>query len=161
LWELYRKQFEVRAMAHEWTEHQKAIKLVLALRAKALEILQNIPECTYGDYYFLANAIELRYGNIYLTQVYQSKLRSRAQRLTEARVRVILLAYLQASEGFFGLLSKTSLMVSEAPIYSRGIVLAVLGILLMLYSLEFKAAKNISCKKDRIREVKIQCQIES
>jgi len=42
-WELYKKQFEAAAVANWWTEHQKATELVLALRGKALEILQNIP----------------------------------------------------------------------------------------------------------------------
>jgi len=129
-WELYRKQFEAAAVANGWTEHQKATELVLALRGKALEILQNIPECKQGDYYSLANALELRYGNKYLTQVYQSQLKSRAQGSSETLqefgaeiARLIRLAYPQAPEEFLKILP----MVLEEQIYSRRFALAVLG----------------------------------
>jgi len=74
--DLYRRQFEVVAMANGWTEHQKATELVLALQGKALKILQNIPG---SNYYSLTNALELRYGTKHLTPVYQSQLKSRLQ----------------------------------------------------------------------------------
>jgi len=39
LWDLYRKQLEIAALANGWTENQKATKWVLALQGKGLEIL--------------------------------------------------------------------------------------------------------------------------
>jgi len=164
-WELYRKQFEAAVVANGWTEHQKATELVLALRVKALVILQNIPQCKQGDYYSLANALELRYGNKYLTQVYQSQLKSRAQGSSEtlqefgAEIeRLIRLAYPQAPEDFLN-----QIAVQNFTDGARGAdlqqALRLFGRFrnltdAVVYSLEFEVAKNISYKKERVREVK-------
>jgi len=73
----------------------KATRLVLALRSKALAVPYNISESQQGGYYYLANALELRNGNKYPTQLYQNQLKSRTQeqseRLREFKVEIELL----------------------------------------------------------------------
>jgi len=112
----------------------------------------------------LANALELRYGNKYLTQVYKIQLKSRAQESSEtlqefgAEIeRLIRLAYPQAPEEFLNQIAVQN--------FTDGVRGADLQQALRLgrfsnltdavvYSLEFEAAKNISYKKESVREVK-------
>uniref|UniRef100_A0A6P7FRD1 Uncharacterized protein LOC114330302 isoform X1 n=1 Tax=Diabrotica virgifera virgifera TaxID=50390 RepID=A0A6P7FRD1_DIAVI len=83
-WPVYRRQFEAAAQNNGWTNEQKATALILALRGKAVEILQNIPEDAQKKYETVVSALELRYGSQYLKQVYQSQLKVRIQGSNES-----------------------------------------------------------------------------
>jgi len=109
------------------------------LQNKALEILQNIPESKRGDYYSLANELELRNGTKHLTPVYQSQLKSRLQGPSETPQefgtevgRLTRLAYPQVPEECLN------------------------QIAMQTYSLEFKVARNLSHKKDSVQDDKFE-----
>lgn len=83
-WNVYKRQFEAAAQNNAWTMEQKATALILALRGKAAEILQNIPEDAQKNYDTVIAALELRYGSQYMKQVYQSQLKVHTQMLNES-----------------------------------------------------------------------------
>src|SRR3978361_1245681 len=43
-WGMYKRQFEAAELSNRWSDEEKAIALVIALRGPALELLQTIPE---------------------------------------------------------------------------------------------------------------------
>lgn len=164
-WTMYQRQFEAAAVSNGWNEKQKATALVLALRGKALDILQNIPVAKQEDYAAVVGALELRYGNKYLTQVYQSQLKTRVQGPNESLQefsadleRMVRLAYPQAPEEFINQISvqyfidgvrDTDMQYALRLGRFKNLAEAV------IHGLENEAAKNASnCKRNKVREVK-------
>lgn len=80
-WSVYKRQFEAATKANHWTNEEKATALVIALRGQASELLQTIPN--QDDYDALVNALELRYGNEHLQEVYRVQLKARQQKSGE------------------------------------------------------------------------------
>ncbi|XP_055873879.1 uncharacterized protein LOC129924094 [Biomphalaria glabrata] len=76
-WSVYKKQFD--AAVNKWnSEEEKATALVLSLRGKASELLQSLPN--QQDFAALVQAMELRYGDEHLQEVYRVQLKTRQQR---------------------------------------------------------------------------------
>jgi hypothetical protein len=82
-WSMYKKQFEAAAGANNWDDAGKAVALTLALCGQALQILQTLPVEDQKNYAAFVKALELRYGDHHLSQVYQSQLRARVQKSGE------------------------------------------------------------------------------
>ena len=80
----YLRQFEAAACANNWTEKDKAVSLVLALKGPAAELLQKVPPDSQNIYTELIKALELRYGDKHLREVYYAQLRTRRQRSGES-----------------------------------------------------------------------------
>lgn len=81
-WAVYKRQFEAAAEINHWTtKEEKATALVLALRGQASELLQTIPD--QRDYEALVKALELRYGDEHLQEVYRVQLKTRQQKSGE------------------------------------------------------------------------------
>ena len=59
-WTLYRKQFEAAALANSWTAQEKVTNLVLALRGRALDILQTLTVIEQHDLDTLLRTLDLR-----------------------------------------------------------------------------------------------------
>ncbi|KAJ8914101.1 hypothetical protein NQ315_014297 [Exocentrus adspersus] len=152
-WTMYKRQFEAAATTNGWDEHQKATELVLALRGKALQTPQNIPEEKQNDYSTVVGALELRFGSKYLSQVYQNQLKSRSQGPTETLQefstdieRMVRLAYPEAPEEFIKQLNVQSFIDGvKDPELQQALRLGRFKSLseAVLYGLEFKAAKNV------------------
>ena len=83
-WCTYKRQFEAAALANNWNNEEKAMALVLALRGQALELLQTIPVTEQHDFCSLEAALDLRYGDQHLAQVYQAQLKTRTQKAGES-----------------------------------------------------------------------------
>ena len=78
-WATYLRQFEAAACANYWTEKDKAVSLVLALKGPAAELLQKVPPDSQNTYAKLIKALELRYDDKHLRDVYYAQLRTRRQ----------------------------------------------------------------------------------
>ncbi len=82
-WSVYKRQFEAAARINNWTrDEEKATALVLALRGKASELLQTIPD--QRDYGAIVKAIELRYGDEHMQEVFRVQLKTRQQKSGES-----------------------------------------------------------------------------
>ncbi|KAJ8913259.1 hypothetical protein NQ315_012877 [Exocentrus adspersus] len=157
-WTMYKRQFVAAATTNGWDEQQKATELVLALRGKALQTLQNIPEEKQNDYSTVIEALKLRFGSKYLSQVYQNQLKSRSQGSTETLQefstdieRMVYPDWLtqKLQKNFFidGL---------KDPELQQALRLGKFKSLCeaVIYGLEFQAAKNVS-RRNKVREVKV------
>ncbi|XP_063239230.1 uncharacterized protein LOC134540420 [Bacillus rossius redtenbacheri] len=82
-WAVYRRQFEAASEVNGWDEEEKATALVLALRGPPLELLQTIPVPEQKNYAVLVEALELRYGDRHMGEVYRTALKTRQQRPSE------------------------------------------------------------------------------
>lgn len=114
-WTIYKKQFEVAANSNGWDDKAKAAGLILALRGPALAILQTIPPSMQEDYYTIINALELRFGDQHLTEVYFTQLKARVQKSGESLQefeaeieRLVRLAYGNIPEDIFNKISRQS-----------------------------------------------------
>ncbi|KAJ8911883.1 hypothetical protein NQ315_012297 [Exocentrus adspersus] len=146
-----------------WDEHQKATELALALRGKALQTLQKIPEEKQNDY-STVGALELRFGSKYLSQVYQNQLKSLSQGPTETLQefstdieKMVRLAYPEAPEEFIKQLNVQSFIDGvKDPELQQALRLGRFKTLseAVIYGLEFEAAKYVS-RRNKVREVKI------
>ncbi|ESO00439.1 hypothetical protein HELRODRAFT_175870 [Helobdella robusta] len=83
-WNVYKIQFEVAATSNCWNGKERATALILALRGSAAEVLQTIPAENHFNYEFLVSALDLRYGEEHMRQIYRSQLRNRTQRSGES-----------------------------------------------------------------------------
>ena len=77
-------QFEAAATSNGWNKKERATALMLALRGAAAESLQTIPLESHSNYEVLIKALDLRYGEDHMKQIYRSQLRNRAQRSGES-----------------------------------------------------------------------------
>ena len=106
-WSSYKKQFEAAATANLWEEEQKGTALVIALRGAALEILQTLSEEDRNRYSALTAALELRFGDEHLRQVFAAQVKTRTQKVGESLQefeadvkRLVRLAYTNAPPTF-------------------------------------------------------------
>ncbi|KAJ8912330.1 hypothetical protein NQ315_005935 [Exocentrus adspersus] len=139
-------------------------KVVLALRGKALQTLQNIPEEKQNDYSTGVGALELKFGSKYLSKVYQDQLKSRSQGPTETLQefstdieRMVRVAYPEAPEEFIKQLNVQSFIDGvKDPELQQALRLGRFKSLskAVIYGLEFEAAKNVS-RRNKVREVKV------
>ena len=83
-WATYLRQLEAAACANNRTEKDKAVSLVLALKGPTAELLQKVPPDSQNTYAELIKALELRYGDKHLRDVYCSQLRARRQHSGES-----------------------------------------------------------------------------
>ncbi|KAJ3655734.1 hypothetical protein Zmor_014852 [Zophobas morio] len=83
-WSSYKKQFEAATAVNLWEEAQKATAVVIALRGAALDILQTLSEEERNRYSALTTALELRFGDDYLKQVFADQLKTRTQKVGES-----------------------------------------------------------------------------
>lgn len=81
--ETYKLQFEAACVANAWNNQEKATALVLALRGTALDMLRTLPRGDQEDYQRLASALELRFGEHHLQQLFRTQLRAKKQNPTE------------------------------------------------------------------------------
>ncbi|KAJ8915287.1 hypothetical protein NQ315_014795 [Exocentrus adspersus] len=80
-WNTYIRQFQ--AITCNWTEEEKRTSLIAALRGEALEVLRTIPEGSLS-YANITAALEMRYRDAHLQEVYRVQLRSRRQWVEES-----------------------------------------------------------------------------
>ncbi|KAJ3662681.1 hypothetical protein Zmor_007017 [Zophobas morio] len=73
----YKKPFEAAATANLWKEEQKATALVIDLRGAALEILQTLSDEDVSKYNALTTALELRFRDEQLKEVFPTQLKTR------------------------------------------------------------------------------------
>uniref|UniRef100_A0A8D8RYB8 Uncharacterized protein n=1 Tax=Cacopsylla melanoneura TaxID=428564 RepID=A0A8D8RYB8_9HEMI len=111
-WPVFKRQFVTACDFNNWTSKERATALVLALRGSAAELLQTISVDQQMDFNSLVNAIELRYGDGHLQQVYRIQLRNRVQRVNESlqelQADVERLAHLAYSHGNLATIYYTS-----------------------------------------------------
>lgn len=80
-WMAYKLQFEAVKDLNGWTKSQAKTALTLALRDKALTVLEALGgDATYEQ---LLEALESRYGDLHLEHVFRAQLRDRCQRANE------------------------------------------------------------------------------
>ncbi|KAJ3652279.1 hypothetical protein Zmor_018257 [Zophobas morio] len=82
-WSSYKKQIEAAATVNLWKEEQKAAALVTALRSAALERLQTLYDKNISKCSALTSALELRFGDEHLKQVFATQLKTRTQKVGE------------------------------------------------------------------------------
>lgn len=162
-WSTYYKQFEAAATANGWTDKQKTVSLVVALRGDALNILQTVPGNQQNNYGLLVSRLEMRYGDAHLQQVYHAQVKSRIQNNEESLqefeadiARLVRLAYPTAPDSFLEQLTvqtfvdglrdgETQQSLRLARPRTADDALA--------HALEFEAAKQASRGHGRIRTV--------
>ncbi|ESN95064.1 hypothetical protein HELRODRAFT_184476 [Helobdella robusta] len=83
-WNVYKNQFEAAATSNCWNGKERSTALILALRGSAAEVLQTIPAENHFNYEALVSALDLRYGEEHMKQIYRSQLRNRTQRSGES-----------------------------------------------------------------------------
>ena len=76
----YHRQFEAAARLNKWTEEEKGLSLILALKGPVAELIQKVPSDSQNVYAELTKALELRYGDQHLCEVYREQLKVRRQR---------------------------------------------------------------------------------
>ncbi|KAH7976694.1 hypothetical protein HPB52_018308 [Rhipicephalus sanguineus] len=74
-WAAFLVQFESVATLNGWTVQDKAQVLVLQLRHAAAEYLEYIPQAIRSNYEALVSALESRYGDRHLLQLYLTQLK--------------------------------------------------------------------------------------
>ncbi|XP_050514891.1 uncharacterized protein LOC126890087 [Diabrotica virgifera virgifera] len=70
--------------ANGWSEKDKAVNLVIALRGEALDVLQTIAVEETNYFEQLMKRLNMRYGHEHLEYVYQARLKNRRQKKDEA-----------------------------------------------------------------------------
>ncbi|KAH0818866.1 hypothetical protein GEV33_003925 [Tenebrio molitor] len=166
-WSMYKKQFEAAAEANNWDDEGKAVALTLALRGQAVQILQTLPVEDQKNYAAFVKALELRYGDHHLSQVYQSQLRARVEKSSEnlqefaADVeRLVHLAY-PNGPGQFHYEIGTSVFVDGVRDGKLQLALRLARhkkcANALVHALEFEAAKNASRPTEqRLRAVTVE-----
>ncbi|KAL1441908.1 hypothetical protein MTO96_008176 [Rhipicephalus appendiculatus] len=74
-WAAFLVQFESVAALNGWTVQDKAQVLVVQLRAAAAEYLEYIPQVIRSNYEALVSALESRFGDHHLLQLYLTQLK--------------------------------------------------------------------------------------
>ncbi|XP_050516698.1 uncharacterized protein LOC126891565 [Diabrotica virgifera virgifera] len=162
-WETYRFQFEAAARANGWTEREMAASLVVSLRGQAATVLQFLPQDS-PSYDSLVQALETRYGQQHLKQVFQSQLKVRYQKHNESLQefeadikRLLHLAYPQAPrdfleqigiqafiDGLHDIEMQQALRLQHHKMLDKALISAQ----------EYEAAKNISRSLPQLKEIR-------
>ena len=86
-WSSYKKQFEAPATANFWEEEQKDTALVISLRGVALQILQTLSDEDISKFNSaLTTALELRFRDEHLQEVFGTRLKVRTQKVGESSI---------------------------------------------------------------------------
>ena len=164
-WRTYLLQFEAAAEANGWTDEEKALSLILALRSEALDALQDIPETDRGDFEKVVHHLELRYGDRHLTRLYDAQLMARSQKASESLqqfgadvVRLVRLANPEASPEMMEKLkidrfikglrdgeARQALWLANHKLYTD----------VLAHALQYEAAKKASLGLSRAREFRV------
>lgn len=83
-WTVYRKQFEMAALANEWNNEEKCMAITMSLRGQAAELLETVDLENDLDYAGIMNALETRFGNTHLQQLYRVQVANRKQQRGES-----------------------------------------------------------------------------
>ncbi|ESN96681.1 hypothetical protein HELRODRAFT_163780 [Helobdella robusta] len=166
-WNVYKTQFEAAATSNCWNGKERATALILALQGSAAEVLQTISAENHFNYEVLVSALDLRYGEEHMIQIYRSQLRNRTQRsgesiqqLAEDIERLTLLSYptsdpehrdKTALDTFIKALCDSELKQSLLLSGKRKLKDAV------AHSLTFESAKQASKSDVRLRQVHEEC----
>ncbi|XP_050516494.1 uncharacterized protein LOC126891361 [Diabrotica virgifera virgifera] len=162
-WETYRFQFEAAARANGWTEREMSASLVVSLRGQAATDLQFLPQDS-PSYDSLVQALETRYGQQHLKQVFQSQLKVRYQKHNESLQefeadikRLLHLAYPQAPrdfleqigiqafiDGLHDIEMQQALRLQHHKTLDKALISAQ----------EYEAAKNISRSLPQLKEIR-------
>ncbi|ESO12076.1 hypothetical protein HELRODRAFT_158491 [Helobdella robusta] len=169
-WNVYKTQFEAAATSNCWNGKERATALILALRGSAAEVLQTIPAESHFNYEVLVSALDLRYGEEHMKQIYRSQLRNRTQRsgesiqqLAQDIERLTLLSYPTsdpehrdetALDTFIKALRDSELKQSLVLSDKRKLKDAV------AHSLTFESAKQASKSDVRLRQVHEECSCQ-
>ncbi|ESO09617.1 hypothetical protein HELRODRAFT_184581 [Helobdella robusta] len=169
-WNVYKTQFEAAATSDCWNGKERATALILALRGSAAEVLQTIPAENHFNYEVLVSALDLRYGEEHMKQIYRSQLRNRTQRsgesiqqLAQDIERLTLLSYPTsdpehrdetALDTFIKALRDSELKQSLLLSDKRKLKDAV------AHSLTFESAKQASKSDVRLRQVHEECSCQ-
>ncbi|ESO08416.1 hypothetical protein HELRODRAFT_169254 [Helobdella robusta] len=169
-WNVYKTQFEAAATSNCWNGKERATALILALRGSAAEVLQTIPAENHFNYEVLVSALDLRYGEEHMKQIYRSQLRNRMQRsgesiqqLAQDIERLTLLSYPTsdpehrdetALDTFIKALRDSELKQSLLLSDKRKLKDAV------AHSLTFESAKQASKSDVRLRQVHEECSCQ-
>ncbi|ESN94407.1 hypothetical protein HELRODRAFT_164242 [Helobdella robusta] len=153
-----------------WNGKERATALILALRGSAAEVLQTIPAENHFNYEVLISALDLRYGEEHMKQIYRSQLRNRTQRsgesiqqLAQDIERLTLLSYPTsdtehrdetALDTFIKALRDSELKQSLLLSDKRKLKDAV------AHSLTFESAKQASKSDVRLRQVHEECSCQ-
>ena len=78
-WEAYVAQFEMLASAQGWSQEEKALQLVTALRGPAVEVLGHLPPSQHASYTSVAEALKRRFGHHHQAEVYRAHLKKRTR----------------------------------------------------------------------------------
>jgi hypothetical protein len=77
-WAVFRRQFENAAEHNCWTHQEKFTYLIIALKGRATNVLQDIPtSATYED---ILQALKDSFGDLHFAAAYHSQLKIRTQR---------------------------------------------------------------------------------
>ncbi|ESN94735.1 hypothetical protein HELRODRAFT_180063 [Helobdella robusta] len=169
-WNVYKNQFEAAATSNCWNGKERSTALILALRGSAAEVLQTIPAENHFNYEALVSALDLRYGEEHMKQIYRSQLRNRTQRsgesiqqLAQDIERLTLLSYPTsdpehrdetALDTFIKALRDSELKQSLLLSDKRKLKDAV------AHSLTFESAKQASKSDVRLRQVHEECSCQ-
>ncbi|ESO11223.1 hypothetical protein HELRODRAFT_183398 [Helobdella robusta] len=169
-WNVYKNQFEAAATSNCWNGKERSTALILALRGSAAEVLQTIPAENHFNYEVLVSALDLRYGEEHMKQIYRSQLRNRTQRsgesiqqLAQDIERLTLLSYPTsdpehrdetALDTFIKALRDSELKQSLLLSDKRKLKDAV------AHSLTFESAKQASKSDVRLRQVHEECSCQ-
>ncbi|GBL77764.1 hypothetical protein AVEN_152977-1 [Araneus ventricosus] len=83
-WTIFKTQFDVVSSAKGWSDCVKASQLLTSLRESAEEILQGIAADKLIDLTTIEKALESRFGDNHLTQLYRTELKTRRQKPEES-----------------------------------------------------------------------------
>lgn len=170
-WSTYRKQFEIAALANNWNNGDKCFALTMALRGPAAELLQTVDVTNKLDYNALVQALEKRFGDSHMQQVFKVQLSTRTQKrgesLQQLQADIHKLAHLSyptvgseiveelALDAFVRAISDSKLQSAVRMAGKRTLTEA------LAFALEMEAAEQASRSTHQVREIyTVECNCE-
>ncbi|GBM39862.1 hypothetical protein AVEN_45815-1 [Araneus ventricosus] len=83
-WTVFKTQFDVVSSTNGWTDSVKASQLVASLRGLAVEVLLGIPVDKLTNLTTTEKALESRFGDSHMAQLYRTELKTRRQKSGES-----------------------------------------------------------------------------
>jgi hypothetical protein len=165
-WPVYKRQFEAAATTNGWDDEDKYIALTLALRGPAAELLQTVPAGKSGDFSSLVAAIDKRFGDSHLKEVFRVQLNNRVQKRGESLQqlqadveRLVHLAYPDAGEEIINQLAVESFVRAISDIHLQRSVRSARTRTLsetLAFALTIEAAEQASHGIHRLREAIVE-----
>lgn len=81
---VFKYQFDTLAGRSRWDSDEKAVQLIMALKGKAAEVLETVPENCQNKYGEIMAALHRKYGDENKRQIYQMQLSCRLQKPNES-----------------------------------------------------------------------------